>query len=54
MHLMKISAAAEIYTTHTPMSGNMGTVFFKPHIFPHNTQTLLNASVVFNMCLTEI
>lgn len=51
---MKTSAAAGIYTTHTPKSGNMETVFFKPHVFPQKTQTLLNFSVVFNMCSTEI
>lgn len=51
---MKTFATAEIYSTHTPPSGNMGTVFFKPHIFLHKTQTLLNASMVFNKCLTQI
>lgn len=54
MHYMKTSATAEIYTTHIPMSGNVGTVFFKPHISPHKTQTLLYACAVFNKCLTEI
>lgn len=54
MDLIKTPFMADMYTTHTPTSGNMGTVFFKPHIFHHKTQTLLNASVVFNKCLTGI
>lgn len=54
MRLMKTSATAEIHSTHIPMSGNLGTVFFKPHSFLHKTQTLLNANAVFNKCLTEI